>query len=523
MTLPAGTRFGPYEILSLVAVGGMGEVYKARDTRLGREVAMKVLPSEATTQPDRVARFEREARAAAALNHPNICAIFDAGFHDGVPFIVSELLHGETLREVLTVGPLSSGRAIDYAAQVARALAVAHHNGIVHRDLKPENLFVAKDGRVKILDFGIVQRIEDSASESVTQLASARLTGIGSAVGTVGYMSPEQIRGLGTDSRSDIFSLGTVLFEMLAGSPPFRGDTAADTTSAILREDPPALPNNRVPPVLERIIRRCLEKAPDNRFQSADDLAFALEAVSGTTTATTVAVAGPPKRRRWLVGALSLAALLSTVILALFLWTVVPSSDLRHYRFVPFATDAEPEGQATWSPDGRSIAYIKMVAGRRQIWVRTLGSDSGQQLTQGSPDTTSLFWWPESQAIGFVSSDKVWRISRAGGEPEVMQGERVAAATLSPDGSTLALWRIVTDGSGVTASVWLASPPSATPTAYAPAPFQTKGDYRPAYLQFSPDGRTLLLTHLTDKGELATWLLPAAGRRTRKADSRRLR
>ena len=270
MSLSPGARLGPYRVISLIGAGGMGEVYKAHDTRLQRDVALKTLPTGASTDPERLARFEREARAAAALSHPNICAIFDVGVHDGAPFIVSELLDGETLRQALDGGPLPARRAVAHATDIARGLAAAHEKGIVHRDLKPENLFVMADGRVKILDFGVAALMQSTlSSEDVTELAD-RLTGVGSAVGTVGYMSPEQISGLPTDGRSDIFSFGPVLFEVLAGRQPFRGDTAADTTSAILREHFPPLTDARVPPVLDRIIRRCLEKSPKLRYRSAE-------------------------------------------------------------------------------------------------------------------------------------------------------------------------------------------------------------------------------------------------------------
>ena len=291
--LMPGTVLGPYRVDALLGAGGMGEVYKARDTRLKRDVAIKVLPVGASADPDRLARFALEARAAAALSHPNICAVFDIGMHEGVPFLVSELLEGETLRRVCGNRPLTVRRALDYSVPIARGLAAAHAKGIVHRDLKPENVFVTADGRVKILDFGLAKLMTAFVDE--TQLGTVPpSTDVGVVLGTAGYMSPEQVRALPTDSRSDIFSFGTVLFEMVAGRTPFRGDTRADTAAAILSEEPPALlPETGVPPALERIIRRCLEKVPSNRFQSADDLAFALEAVTLVPSSARVAGRSP--------------------------------------------------------------------------------------------------------------------------------------------------------------------------------------------------------------------------------------
>ena len=348
-----GTVLGPYRVDALLGAGGMGEVYKAHDTRLKRDVAIKVLPARVLADPDRLARFEREAHAAAALNHPNICVVFDIGMHDGAPFIVSELLDGETLRQVCADGPLGARRAVEYAVPIARGLAAAHAKGIVHRDLKPENVFVTAEGRVKILDFGLAKLITGLTDE--THVATAHpLTEVGIVVGTIGYMSPEQVRGLPADSRSDIFSFGTVLFEMLAGHRPFRGDTTADTSSAILREDPPhADPETGVPPPLERIVRRCLEKAPPNRFQSADDLAFALEAV----TLTSAAAAAPPSMSR----AKSCTVALPVIIAALAVMAVALAAvwsrgrATRRSRRVPVHAVCDrgrDVKRPVWSPDG---------------------------------------------------------------------------------------------------------------------------------------------------------------------------
>ena len=281
MPLTSGTRLGPFELVAPIGAGGMGEVYKARDTRLQRDVAIKVLPAAVTTDPDRRARFEREAQAVAALNHPNILAIHETGETDGVPYIVTELLDGETLRERLERGVVPVRKAIDVAVQIARGLAAAHEKGLVHRDLKPENVFLLSDGQAKILDFGLARPVPGGSGATAT----AALTDAGTAMGTVGYMSPEQVRGQAVDARTDLFALGTVVYEMLTGQRAFQRSTTADTISAILNEDPPESAASRpdLPPALDRIVRHCLEKNPAERFQTARDVAFALAAFSGTS------------------------------------------------------------------------------------------------------------------------------------------------------------------------------------------------------------------------------------------------
>jgi serine/threonine protein kinase len=265
MTISAGTRLGPYEVISPLGAGGMGEVYRARDIRLDREVAVKVLPAEVASDPDALARFEREAKAVAALSHPNILAIHDFGTHEAVAYAVMELLEGETLRARLDGGPVSPKQAVDYALQVANGLSAAHERGVVHRDVKPENLFVTKDGRVKILDFGLAKRLVAVApGEETSAPTVSGHTEPGTVMGTVGYMSPEQVRGLFVDHRSDIFSFGAILYELLSGTRAFRKDTSADTMSAILKEEPPELSESgrNISPSLDHIVRHCMEKDP---------------------------------------------------------------------------------------------------------------------------------------------------------------------------------------------------------------------------------------------------------------------
>src|SRR5690348_3336242 len=335
-----GTSLGPYEILGSIGAGGMGEVYRARDPRLGREVAIKILPSQFSADSERLRRFEQEARAAAALNHPNILAIYDLGQSNGSPYIVSELLEGESLRDRLRSGPLPLRKAVDYATQIALGLAAAHDKGIVHRDLKPENLFITKDGRAKILDFGLA-KLTEHISDAETVVHSDGTTP-GMVLGTVGYMSPEQVRGIATDHRSDIFTFGAILYEMLSGKRTFRGDTPADTMSAILKEDPPDLSetNRAISPAAERIVRHCLEKNPEERFQSARDIAFDLEAISsvssGPMTAPATSPASSRRRRRAIFAAVGTLGLIMASSLAWWLGAQTGRADFPNYRAITF-------------------------------------------------------------------------------------------------------------------------------------------------------------------------------------------
>jgi serine/threonine protein kinase len=362
MALIPGTKFGPYEIIAAIGAGGMGEVYRARDARLGRDVALKILPPAFAQDADRLRRFEQEARAVAALNHPNILAIHDLGEQNGAPFLISELLEGSSLRAELETGALPARKATDYAAQIAQGLAAAHEKNIVHRDLKPENLFITREGRVKILDFGLAKLAAktDGSLEAAYQTLTSAPTEAGVVMGTAGYMAPEQVRGAAVDSRTDIFAFGSVLYEMASGQRAFRRDTAAETMTAILKEDPPELGAiaHPISPGLERIILRCLEKQPEQRFQSAKDLAFALEALSGTTSKSVAnaAITSETAKSREslaLAAAIGVFGLIAGAAIAWF----------AHPRTAPVPTflrssfDQGEVLEARFAPDGKTIVY----------------------------------------------------------------------------------------------------------------------------------------------------------------------
>jgi Tol biopolymer transport system component len=443
MTLSAGTRLGPYEIRSPLGAGGMGEVYRAKDPRLGRDVAIKVLPASFSADADRLRRFEQEARAAGILNHPNITAVYDIGQHDGAPYVVQELLEGETLRSALAGGKLSPRKAIDTALQIAHGLAAAHEKGIVHRDLKPENLFVTKDGRVKILDFGLAKLTHQEEGGQATNLPTASAgTEPGVVMGTLGYMSPEQVKGKPADARSDIFSFGAILYEMLSGKRAFQGDSAAETMSAILREEPPDLSvtNQSISPGLERIVRHSIEKNPEQRFHSAHDVAFALESLATDSGARPAAPGVAPSRlvkRRALLLTSSAALLLACFFAGRLGRRPAQGPSLLFERLT---TEPGVERSPALSPDGESVAYVKAVAGRTHIFVQRVGSDKPIDLSADSPDSDSdPAFSPDGSLIAF-------RSGRDGGGLFVMGplGESVRRVTdsgfgpdFTPDGKEI--------------------------------------------------------------------------------------
>ncbi len=460
MTLTPGTKLGPYEIIAPIGAGGMGEVYRARDTRLGREVALKVLPESFSRDADRLRRFEQEARAVAALNHPNILAIHDIGEQNGAPFIVSELLEGNTLRAELQHGALSPRRASDYAVQIAQGLAAAHDKNIIHRDLKPENVFVSREGRVKILDFGLAKLATIASgpnAEGATFTVTSSPTEAGVVMGTAGYMAPEQVRGAAVDSRTDIFAFGAVLYEMVSGRRAFQRDTSAETMTAILKDDPPELnePSHPVPPGLERIVRRCLEKNPEQRFQSAKDLAFALDALS-STAASRVAVAAIGSRgksRNWLTPAI--AALLGMAIVAAIAFYLRPAAIMP----AVFSRVSFHRGQvvrARLAPDGKSVFYSAKLNGTpvdtyvvREDYPESVpvGLHGGALLSISRQGQMALLVRPVHYAH-FQWSGTLATAPTGGGSPREIL-ENVFDADWSPDGNELAVidrdqtkWRV---------------------------------------------------------------------------------
>jgi len=457
VTLATGTKLGPYEILGAIGAGGMGEVYRAKDARLGRTVAIKVLPSSFAADRERLQRFAQEARSAAALNHPNILSIFDIGDGEsGSPYVVSELLEGETLRDRLRNGPLPTRKAIEYALQTARGLAVAHEKGIVHRDLKPENLFITEDNRVKILDFGLAKL---TAPESNGHGADAptvqAVTEPGLIMGTDGYMAPEQVRGKPADQRSDIFAFGAILYEMVSGKRAFHGETAADTMSAILKEDVPELAETarNVPPGLDRIVRHCLEKSPTQRFQSTGDLAFDLESLtevssagsrSGVQAAAKQAVAASSRRRVLQIAGAVVGVL---VIGALGWWlgsrggrTTIPE-----YQQVTFRTGYIDN--ARFTPDGSIVYQAAWDGGERQLYMARTQENGARELGLKDADLLAISKIGELAVrlnsinlTGYAVTGTLARVPMSGGSPRGVL-DNLQDADWAPDGEQMAVVR----------------------------------------------------------------------------------
>ncbi len=507
MPLATGTRLGSYEILAPLGAGGMGEVYRAADPRLGRDVAIKVLPERFANDPDRLRRFETEARAAAAIGHPAIVAVYDVGVANGSPFLVTELLLGSNLRELLNQGRLPLARGLEIARAVLEGLAEAHARGIVHRDLKPENVFVTRDQRVKLLDFGLA-KLAQPAGDSAPG-GSAAETQTGQVLGTAGYMAPEQVRGETVDHRADLFAAGAMLYELLTGTRAFgaRDGSAVDTLHAILHVDPPP-PSSRapvVPPAFDAIVARCLAKDPERRFQSAKDLLFALSLASDLPPAGSPR-AGASGVARWRVASIvvAAAALAGWALLAKRSQPTVASM-WAGGTLTPLTVDPGYEGQGTLSPDGETVAYASDRSGNFEIYLQQVGGGAPINLTDNAADDVQPAFSPDGKQLAFVSSrtsrlDLIYRapgVPLMGGDVWVMpslggMARRVVSEgnfpTWSPDGKTIyfirARWFFpelhkvdATGGQSVEIPVQL-------PAGFEASNFQQ--------VRVSPDGRRLL-------------------------------
>ena len=531
-------RYGPYEVVAPLSAGGMGEVFLARDTRLQRDVALKILPSTISSDPDRRRRFLQEARAAGALNHPGIVAIYDVDLESDVPFLVTELIEGRTLRHEVDRGPLPVGRAVDFAAQLADALSAAHAIGIVHRDLKPENVMVTGEGRTKILDFGLAKTtaVANSRDGGVSGEGQSQ-TATSLVFGTAPYMSPEQARGGVTDFRADQFALGTVLYEMLAGAHPFRRETVVQTLSAIIEDDPQPLSkiNRRVPAPVIWVVERCLSKSPADRYASTVDLARDLSMLRLRVSDAAVRFTTPAPPR--LQSGLRAAIVLTLILIALIGWWAamrpIPNPFANHV-ITPLAVDSTYQGAPAWSPDGQSIAFVAQVDGVLQVFTRALGAAQAVPITRRPFDCYDPFWSPAGRHVYFHSpaQDKrgLWVVSAAG-EPELVQ-QNAARATISPDGRSLVFFR-EDDASPFKLTLWTAA---AEPLS-EPRKLEVALDKRgvgDGLVRFAPDGRKLLVwayDYLAAGGEpdrdylwLISWpdgaarnILPSLGRRKRDA------
>jgi Tol biopolymer transport system component len=501
---------GPYQILGQLGAGGMGEVYKALDTRVGRQIALKVLPESWAQDVERRRRFEQEARLAASLNHPNIMAIYDVGLDQHPPYIVAELVPGESLRAVIEHGAIAPRKAVDIAAQIAAGLAAAHVAGIVHRDLKPENVMITPDGIAKILDFGVA-RLDSKAASADNATVTLAHTVAGSVLGTAAYMSPEQARAEHVDHRSDQFSLGLVLYEMLAGKQAFERPSAVQTMSAIVEDEAPPI-DRTVPAPLLWILQRCLAKEREGRYESTRDLARELgqlrdhfsELSTGTTSGVQPAVPGAadaakPRRR---VGRWAMAA--ACVLSAAAAWYAAQllrdrhTIDLARYRLTPFATVLPNQGFPVWSPDGKSIAFFGAPElGPVRVYVQALDAPTAVPITSTDESPHSAyppFWSADSHSVYFrCQKAAVYGLCRApaGSGETVMLHPGVLCASLSPDGRTLAMLDLSENAFRLRLTI--SSPPEAAPHLYEPQPLPQEVNYNNPAIAFAPDGKKILI------------------------------
>lgn len=518
MPLAPGTKLGPYEVISSIGAGGMGEVYRARDPQLKRDVAIKVLPATFSSDPDRLLRFKQEATATAALNHPNILSIFQIGSQDHSPYIVTELLQGDTLRGVLRNGPLPLRKAIEYATYIANGLAAAHERGIVHRDLKPENIFITKDGHLKILDFGLAKLVQPQFESEAASTADINTT-VGRVLGTLKYMAPEQLRGQPVDARADVFSFGAILYELLSGRHAFDGATVADTQSAILKEDPAPLSagNPQIPRSLEAVVIHCLEKSPERRFQCARDLAFHLESLGSALDSGSI----PPVPQSSGISRIALPSRTVTRVAAAglllatvgFTWWIrgrqLPQASKSFVQFQRLTSLYGLEETPAISPDGKSVAFVSDSGGSRQILVRLLSGGTPLQLTAGEQDHLGPRWSQDSTSIfyytppGEVSKQATaWEISALGGQPRRLL-ESLGEVDASHDGKSLAFFRLASNQIELVRTDRDAS----NPRVLAQFPSKT-GCSRP---RWSPDDSSVAFIQSADRWTDHIYFVPSSG------------
>jgi Tol biopolymer transport system component len=445
--LASGKMLGPYKILGSLGAGGMGEVYRARDTRLDRDVAVKVITSALSRDPDRVRRFEQEARAAGVLNHPNVVAVYDLGVHEDSPYVVMELLEGESLRERLKQGPIPVRKAIDYATQAAQGLAAAHEKGIVHRDLKPENLFLTKDGRVKVLDFGLAKLTRpDAVARSGDETASMTVTEAGTVLGTVGYMAPEQVRGQPADHRSDLFALGAILHEMLSGQRAFQGASSVETLNAILNEEPApvAVGGREIPPGLHRVVQRCLEKEPRQRFGSAHDVVLALE-VASTASGSISGLAAAAAPRTWhpQLGLLALVPALLAIGAAGFFLGARRSGQAEIPSYTRVTFQRGKVTSARFSPDGQTVVYSARWEGKpSDLFSQRLATADARPFGLEGAEIAAT---AGGEMAVILPNGTLARLPLEGGSPREI-AENIGAADWTRDGAQFLVERVVEGG-----------------------------------------------------------------------------
>ena len=517
LALTPGTRLGVYEVTAQIGEGGMGQVYRATDTRLKRQVAIKILPDAFATDPERLSRFEREARMLAALNHPNIGAIYGLEDVDGIRALVLELVEGETLADRVARGPVPPTDVLRIARQIAEALDAAHEKGIIHRDLKPANIKIAADGVVKVLDFGLAKATTSNGmppdlTQSPTMTAGGTRGGI--VLGTAAYMSPEQARGQAVDKRTDVWAFGCVLFELLTAQRAFSGETLSDTIAAILGHEPnwTALPST-TPEGLGRLLHRCLEKDLKCRLRDLGDARIDLDdAARANSEHAFERTLNAQHRRRPLAHAIVTPLLVAIGAFALvggFVLRQPRTLDLSSYRFIPLAAEPTDETAPSWSPDGKSVAYAAEINGLKQVFARTLDSAISTQITKSPVDCLTPFWSPDGTRIYFISQDtfggSLWSVGATGGTPElVMKG--AGAATAAPDGKALAFLR----GPGGRRSLWIASTATLDPQRYRTPPFPETFT-RSGSVEFSRDGSKIaVLVERQDGTDFKSeiWIVP---------------